>query len=812
MTAYSGDIPYNVLSSANALYSISLHSALLQGYKVKITALDPGTGKVTSQNTLSSESEVTSKRSILYAGSNSGIALLVWTDKAFKKLKINLLGTKLVTSINVAQETGDLIEQVSVHAPQTSVAQAHFLVHYQTSESHWADVYHVDVSTGDAARAYGLSRKPGKGAFSTSTEGSTVYFTRNTDFEVTLMSSTSIDILGAWPVRPKGRSSLTDSEGILHAVSEVVSRGKGNFAVRSALTLPSGNWELIRNGDNVWIRPEGLAGVVAAAWVELPEEDDLAHELEVEGHNNVFAAYMHRVNRHAKDLKRFPEWVGRLPSRVMRSFLRSDIPLPDQGLLRDGFGFHKIVVLATDHGRLLALDVADQGKVLWNIKAVEMTVEQQWEVIEIEVADGVAMIRGHGGEFLRVQALTGKVLQYQPGGLIASLETSISILNASGKPFLLSVNVDGSLGSLPAGKVRHGTTVVTQGEDGSLRGWSIGAKDTRAGAVWVFIPEAGETIQSTKARPVHDPVASIGKALGDRSVLYKYLNRNLLLVTTFTPALSIATVYILDSISGEVLYTTIHSRIDTSRPIISTISENWIAYVLFSDPAALKEEDSSASHMLPKGYQLIVSELYESQRPNERGSLDSSSHFSSIYPTASENGGLMGAPYVVSQAYIIPGPISQMSATSTRQGITSRSLLCILPSLNALISIPRTAIDPRRPVDRDATAAEMEEGLFRYNAVLDFEPKWILSHNREVMGISHIISTPTHLESTSLVFCYGEIDIFGTRVAPIGGFDILGKGFNKLQLIGTVVALAIGTGVLAPMVSILMQDYVFIIC
>merc|ERR1711881_574605 len=110
-----------------------------------------------------------------------------------------------------------------------------------------------------------------------------------------------------------------------------------------------------------------------------------------------------------------------------------------------------------------------------------------------------------------------------------------------------------------------------------------------------------------------------------------------------------------------------------------------------------------------------------------------------------------------------------------------------------IVGIPRTLLDPRRLVGRDPTPLEAEEGLFRYQPTIDIDPKLVLSHKREGIAI------PAILESTSLVFAYG-IDIFGTRVAPSMAFDILGKGFNKLSLVGTVLALWVGVFVLAPMV------------
>ena len=70
------------------------------------------------------------------------------------------------------------------------------------------------------------------------------------------------------------------------------------------------------------------------------------------------------------------------------------------------------------------------------------------------------------------------------------------------------------------------------------------------------------------------------------------------------------------------------------------------------------------------------------------------------------------------------------------------------------------------------------------------------------MSNSIVITSPSLLESTSLVFAFGTVDIFGSRVSPIGAFDILGKGFSKLQLVLTVVALAVGTTLVAPFVSI----------
>jgi len=44
------------------------------------------------------------------------------------------------------------------------------------------------------------------------------------------------------------------------------------------------------------------------------------------------------------------------------------------------------------------------------------------------------------------------------------------------------------------------------------------------------------------------------------------------------------------------------------------------------------------------------------------------------------------------------------------------------------------------------------------------------------------------------------LDLFWTRVAPSGEFDVLSEGFSRGQLLATIVALAAGLGVMRPLV------------
>lgn len=685
--------------------------------------------------------------------------MIVWTDKAKKALKINVIGSKQVNTLNIDNDTGEDVVTLDVQASSNPASVPHFLVHYETKSKSWADVYHVDIESGAVSKGYSLSVMPGKSTFATSNIGSNVYFTRITDSSIDVTSSQSSDAVVTMKV-----DESSEPKDTRHAVAEVVERSS-SFVLRFARVLDSGDWELVRHGELEWTRPEALAGVVAASWAEPDGGEELAHELEVEGHQSIHGAYIHRVKRHLRDLQQLPAWLQELPLRILSSFLSTDIDL-------SGFGFAKLVIVATDNGRIIALDTGKQGEVVWNIKAAETSVGQ-WDVISITAEHGLATVFLSDGSYLKVKVLTGEITER---GSPTEKLGSVLLLPSSSQ--VIGVLEDGTPKGLPESGMEE-AVIVTQTDDGRVLGW--GPESTQS-PLWEFRPPHGQRIIGTTARPSHDPVASIGKVLGSRSVLYKYLNPNLALITAVTDTMAVF--YLIDAVSGQVLYTSTQTGVDTRQPIASVISENWIAYSFYSD--VTETSDS-------KGYKLVISELYESLIPNDRGPLDSALNFSSIHDAG------VPRPQVVSQSFIIPEPISHMAVTQTRQGITTRQLLCTLPESGAVVGIPRVILDPRRPVDRDPLPTEAEEGLFRYNPVLEFDPRWHLTHARDVLGIKSVMSTATLLESSSLIFAYGG-DIFGTRVAPSQTFDILGKGFSKVQLLATILALGVGVSILAPMV------------
>lgn len=700
--------------------------------------------------TLQGSDEVVWSENLLSGGSDTNSPILAWIGNAGVTLHINVLGSERVTTVDLPGLTQ--LESVKIHSPPQHSSISHFLIHYQMKTSHHAEIYKVDLTSQMVVKAFDLASVPGRGAFSASVTSSGVSFTRFTETDITLFSSTSSEKIGQWSMPEVNNPDKSETVFPQHAQSEVIIRSGASPAVRSAVLLSNGDWVLVKNGDAVWYRPESLAGIVAAEWADFWTPEPLLHELEVEEQTDFLHSLTHRMLRHVRRLSQAALRLGTFRGLGMADVLSFGTGRKSNLETNDAFGFSKAVVVATDNGRLIALDTGNHGIPLFNVKAVDLLRGQRWS------KEAVGSVTGRLAD-LRIPIARGNTI----GTTDPSISSNFTATTSSQLPSSKDVT---ELSSYSL-------------KDGTLMGLRNGQLS------WQFVPKSSDRIHSVTASLADEPVASIGKVLGDRRVLYKYQNPNLILVITANDEIGVITTHLIDGISGAVLHASDLDGVDTSRPIATVVSENWFAHSFTTD---------TIDEAVSKGYQLVVAELYESELPNDRGTLGSSSDFSSVRAQ-------LARPHVVKQVFHVPEEISTMAVTQTRQGITSRDLLVGLPGTSAIVAIPRQAIDPRRTVGSDPTAAQaMEEGLTRYSPMIDFDAKWHVTHRQEVWGVRGIMASPARLESTSLVFAHG-LDVFGTRVAPSSAFDVLGDSFNKVQLVLTVVALTAAAFAVAPLVQ-----------
>lgn len=701
------------------------------------------TGQLSDQHTLS-DSDIAADEDILYVGSGSAVPIVAWTDKSFESVRVNILGTKSVLNL-VADKKTEEIQSIKVHAPKGLNAAPHFLVQYTSNDGHWAEIYHINVAKGSISKAYDLPRLAGKGAFASSVSEGSLFFTRVAADGITVTASGSDNVLERKPLTEYVPTTHGSAEPVF-AASEVMARPDGSpAAVRVAVLLSSGDWALFLNGELAWSRPEALTLAESVVFVEAAQGERLARELAIEEHASIERAFTHRLTRHIEELKSLPKWLETLPARITDSLLGKSIAKKN-----DKFGFNKLVVVATSNGRLIGLDAGNGGQLVWNQAVPEYVPSTEWKAPTLTAsAPGIVRVKTATGHW--VFGRDGKILRK---------------------------------GSDTKEKSQVSSTVSFDIVDNELKGFSVNDKKA---AVWTYKPLNGERILSVTSRPVEDPVAQIGIVLGDRSVLYKYLNPNTAAIITGNEAASSISAIVIDTVSGNVLYEAKHPGVDVTRPIPALLSENWLTYSY-----TLKSGPITPS----RGHILVTAHFLESAAANDRGPLGSSGNYSSFSPLAAD----AGKPYTMSQSFQIPEEISSFSVSHTRQGITSRMILAVIPGAAGIVGIPIQFLDPRRPIGRDPTATEAMEGLIKYNPILEFNPQWYLSHQREVLGVEKVVTSPAVLESTSLLFAYG-CDIFGTRVSPSFTFDVLGKGFNKVQMLLTVVGLFVGVVFVAPLVS-----------
>ncbi|CAD6933848.1 unnamed protein product [Tilletia controversa] len=536
-------------------------------------------------------------------------------------------------------------------------------------------------------------------------------------------------------------------------------------------------------------------------------------------------------------------------------------------LRRDPFGFRKVIVAGTSKGKLYAIDGASRGKVLWEKSlvgygpgegqavptvtfksimqvrsigettagaAADGTEEQQQQGEEVPSTSAptvkgpllsiVADVENEGVTLTRVfyvEALSGTFVDGEEVGTPVAMGPSKDVFglpivdSQTGRRALGVVGSQNQVVVVPdskpvlddfntlLGKFFFSLRFTTPSGIHGLEGFTVGAAG-KSSKIWKVEFAEGEHIVDVLSAS-EDPVASQGKVLGSRKTLYKYLNPHAQVVTTLSSVDGTAGLYLIDGVTGKILFETKARGVDVSEGIQAVFVENWIvaSYVV----------SSSAD---PHSQRVLSVELYDGAA-NERGIFEWTDVFSSFGRTsqrasskktlagalanatgASEEGeaGSTGLQ-VFQQTFVAPWGIRKLGTTRTKHGISTKSLL-IANDINQLVSINRRLLDPRRPVGRKPNAEEAEEMLFAYDPLLPWEPKWTLSHIFPLGKIAGILSTPASIESTSLVFAHG-LDSYVTRVSPSGAFDILSANFNKVQLMLTVVALAIGIIVTKPL-------------
>ena len=295
-------------------------------------------------------------------------------------------------------------------------------------------------------------------------------------------------------------------------------------------------------------------------------------------------------------------------------------------------------------------------------------------------------------------------------------------------------------------------------------------------------PPSSEKIVSVTSPTAGDVIASRTMTLKDDSVLLKYLNTNMCVVTTQGTLNGASALYVtvVDTVSAKIIY---RSAIEGgSGPVSTVLAENNISIFYWNTKA--KRSEVSSIHL----YEGMVDKHGLTPFATKQSAAVATKHkenkvFSSY---------LSAPPLAMQKTYVMPKGVTAAHHTVTAHGVANKNVLVALTS-GQIYMLDSRQISPRRPMEAP-TQHEMMDGLQQFNPFLQFNPLQYITHNYALgNGAKKILSAPTLLESSSMAFSFGHPDVHFNRVLPSADFDLLGADFNYPLL--TLLLGAIGFGV-----------------
>uniref|UniRef100_A0A2K5MWG0 ER membrane protein complex subunit 1 n=1 Tax=Cercocebus atys TaxID=9531 RepID=A0A2K5MWG0_CERAT len=536
----------------------------------------------------------------------------------------------------------------------------------------------------------------------------------------------------------------------------------------------------------LWSREESLAEVVCLEMVDLPLTGAQA-ELEGEFGKKADGLLGMFLKRLSSQLILLQAWTSHLwkmfyDARKPRSQIKNEINIDT--LARDEFNLQKMMVMVTASGKFFGFSFYSSGTILWkqylpNVKpdsSFKLMVQRttahfphppQCTLLVKDKESGMSSLYVFNPIF-------GKWSQVAPPVLKRPILQSLllPVMDQDYAKVLLLIDDEYKVTAFPATRnvLRQLHELapsiffyLVDAEQGQLCGYRL-RKDLTTELSWeLTIPPEVQRIVKVKGKRSSEHVHSQGRVMGDRSVLYKSLNPNLLAVVTESTDThherTFIGIFLIDGVTGRIIHSSVQKK--AKGPVHIVHSENWVVYQYWNTKARRNE--------------FTVLELYEGTEQYN------ATAFSSLDRPQ--------LPQVLQQSYIFPSSISAMEATITERGITSRHLLIGLPS-GAILSLPKALLDPRRP--EIPTEQSREENLIPYSPDVQIHAERFINYNQTVSRMRGIYTAPSGLESTCLVVAYG-LDIYQTRVYPSKQFDVLKDDYDYVLISSVLFGLVFAT-------------------
>ncbi|XP_065213110.1 ER membrane protein complex subunit 1 isoform X2 [Planococcus citri] len=617
--------------------------------------------------------------------------------------------------------------------------------------------------------------------------------------EITVLpiSETELEINGYF-LNPK-RTSFSHRYSLKHPVASITissvdcyKQSSGALSCVILLSTSDGSVVYLSTPGKIeWVRDEGLSSIITAEFIELPMSDNEA-EMQTEFETKESELFNMLTRRISSHIFQFQKFVLNLSGILEKSFSVEK----ENKLVRDYFNLHKIILIITKHMKIYALDNINQ-EVHWShlLNKKYEPFPASSEDFEVRIPLYIQRTYRHYPHPMQCTILVkqrgsqnGVIISFNPvtGKFDSPIELDYKIRQGMLIP---KTTVEDHLQGLILTDEKDGVHVypertlpifreiasslhiyVANAETCDINGYTF-SSDASMTLIPVWnVKCRGKIVKISGKNPI-EKVHSQGRVLGDRSVLYKYINPNLIAVVSkdINPEdqKTMLTLYFVDSVTGVLVNGSSHVnggiRHRGTDPVHLVHSENWVVLMYFNHKTRRTE--------------VSTYELYEGKTQ-----LNSTA-FSSVQSKDLH-------PIIDTRSYILPTSfIEAARETITEKGITSKHVLVALSTGN-VVELPWVILDPRRPTV--STPEMKEEGIIPYMPEIPIPTETMINYNRTLHRTRGIVTSPSGLESTSLVFVYG-LDLFYTRTAPSKTFDLLKEDFDYMLIIIVLVLLIAST-------------------
>jgi len=404
----------------------------------------------------------------------------------------------------------------------------------------------------------------------------------------------------------------------------------GTILFRIFTVTKDGSIHLYRENKLVWDSEESLANVIDLKFISLPElSKDIPDAIKNSENSGILSQITSRIKYQLSFLKKS----------------NSDKSQNNDLLKRDPYGFRQLLLFLTQKGKLICMETLSK-QIIWtrfigndvnNFSSIKLTNIRSSAVQYPPLVAVIGTFDDNGKEssiIYSINAITGENYNYvnknipsvarYPFKLLQTFrlsneekedKTRVIALIKSENEVDFYPNIPEVIDSIKEMEKPIYFNLNDKIGGNTLRGYKLYINDDKKPQIDFLYNKTfpnDEVIVSYGFKEPIDYVASLGKVLGNRNVLYKYLNPNILAVATVKPHeiyTSVLSIYFIDTVKGSVIHHSYYEGGGESNIMKPQIIqyENMIVCTFWNNGAPLEDLETKEDKKLKKNIKKRIS-------------------------------------------------------------------------------------------------------------------------------------------------------------------------------------------------------------